>query len=142
MAEPTPTAQTLTGSCLCGLLKFTVSGVPSRFYHCHCSRCRKSSGTGHASNLFIEGGKLSWDGNPDDIRSYKLPEAERFTRTFCRQCGGPLPRELPAYNMVQVPAGTLNDEPGISPQAHIFQGSKTSWSCSAGQIPAFSDYPE
>lgn len=134
--------QTLHGSCLCGLLKFSVTGVPSRFYHCHCSRCRKSSGAGHSSNLFVEGGKLSWNGNMDDIRSYQLPEAKRFARTFCKQCGGPLPRELPAFNLVQIPAGTLNDEPNISPQAHIFQDSKAAWSCTSDLLTAFPAYPE
>ena len=136
------TEQTLHGSCLCGLLKFSVTGTPASFYHCHCSRCRKSSGAGHASNLFVEGGKLTWEGDTDAIRSYKLPEAKRFSRTFCSQCGGPLPRAIPDFNMVMIPAGTLDDEPNISPQAHIFQDSKAAWSCTSDHIAAFPNYPK
>ncbi len=45
----------LTGSCLCGEVRYTATGEESRFYHCHCKRCRKASGTGHASNLFPDG---------------------------------------------------------------------------------------
>lgn len=133
--------QTLNGSCLCGAVKFTVSGEPARFYHCHCSRCRKSSGAAHASNLFLQNGKIEWSGDTDSIRSFKLPEAERFTRTFCNHCGGPLPREIIALKMAFVPAGTLDDEPNISPQARIFQGSRTTWSCSGDALPGFESYP-
>lgn len=134
--------QSLTGSCLCGALKYRVSGEPTKFYHCHCSRCRKSSGTGHASNLFIEKGSLEWDGDTSLIRRFKVPEAKRFTRTFCNTCGGPLPREVPDYGFVFVPAGTLNEEPNIRPQARIFQDSRTSWSCSTEPLPGFDNYPQ
>lgn len=134
--------QVLKGSCLCGALHFTVTGVPARFLHCHCSRCRKSSGTGHASNLFVSDGSLDWTGDTALIKSFRLPDAERFSRTFCTQCGGPLPREVAAMNMVFVPAGTLDDEPDIKPQARIFQDSKTSWSCGGDGLPCFAQYPE
>ena len=48
------TQATLTGSCLCGAVKYAATGVATRFLHCHCSRCRKATGTGHASNLFLQ----------------------------------------------------------------------------------------
>jgi hypothetical protein len=51
---------TLKGSCLCGAVTYEASGEPKRFYHCHCSRCRKATGTGHASNLFLQPGTLRW----------------------------------------------------------------------------------
>jgi len=133
--------QTLNGSCLCGALRYSVTGEPARFFHCHCSRCRKSSGTGHATNLFVDNGRLTWTGDTGLIRFYKLPEAQRFSRTFCAQCGGPLPREITAMQQVFVPAGTLDDEPNIQPQARIFQGSKTAWSCAGDGLPCFAEYP-
>lgn len=134
------TEQTLKGSCLCGALQFVVTGEPTHFFHCHCSRCRKSTGTGHASNLFISNGVLAWAGDIALIRTYKLPEAERFARTFCAQCGGPLPREIGDTGRVFVPAGTLDDEPNIKPQARIFDSSKASWSCAGDQVPCFPQY--
>ena len=134
-------SQTLHGSCLCGSLKYTVTGTPAKFYHCHCSRCRKSSGTGHASNMFVDNGELSWTGDTDDIQLFKLPEADRFSRSFCRHCGGPLPRFIPQLNVVMIPAGTLDDAPNISPQARIFLNSKAPWSCTGDKLPTFADYP-
>ena len=135
------TQLSLQGSCLCGALPYTATGEFARFMHCHCSRCRKSTGTGHATNLFLKDGAVTWNGDTGLIKSYKLPEAERFTRTFCSQCGGPLPAEIKSMNLVFIPAGTLDDEPGISPQARIFFESRTSWSCSGEELPVFATYP-
>jgi len=136
------TEQTLKGSCLCGELQFVISGEPSRFYHCHCSRCRKSSGTGHASNVFVSNAQISWTGDRALIKHYKLPGAQRFARTFCSQCGGPLPREMGDTGQVFVPAGTLEDEPNIRPQARIFQNSRANWSCSGDMVPCFAEYAD
>ena len=135
------TQQTLTGSCLCGALHYAIEGEPVRFFHCHCSRCRKSTGTGHASNIFVSGGSLQWTGDTGSIGSYKVPEAKRFVRTFCSTCGGPLPKEIPDMDLVIIPAGTLDNEPNIGPQARIFQDSKSDWSCSGDEIPCFATYP-
>jgi hypothetical protein len=44
-------------------------------------------------------------------------------------------------NMVFIPAGTLDVEPNIAPQARIFQDSKASWSCAGDAIPCFPEYP-
>ena len=133
--------QSLGGSCLCGAVRYTATGEARRFYHCHCSRCRKASGTGHASNLFLQG-TLSWDSGEEQVQTFKLPEAERFTNTFCKTCGGRLPRFIEAAGMVFIPAGSLDQEPAISPQARIFVGSRANWSCEQGPIPAFDAYPE
>jgi len=133
--------QILSGSCLCGALKYRLNGSPDRFYHCHCSRCRKSSGTGHASNLFVHATDLEWTGDQGLIRFYKIPEAQRFTRTFCAQCGGPLPRLIKEIGIVFIPAGTLDVEPNMGPQARIFCDSRTSWSCDGDELPRFSNYP-
>lgn len=133
--------QTLTGSCLCGALHYSITGEPDRFYHCHCLRCRKSSGTGHATNLFVKGNTLTWTGDVGLLKSYKLPDAKRFTRTFCGQCGGPLPRAIADMNLVFIPAGTLDVEPNIAPQARIFIESRAAWSCADDDVPCFAAYP-
>jgi len=132
---------TLPGGCLCGAVRYTATGEAQRFYHCHCKRCRKASGTGHASNVFVKG-TLKWDSGEELVKSFKLPEAERFTNTFCSTCGGRVPRFLEEYGVVFIPAGSLDVEPGISPQARIFMGSRADWTCEDSDFPSFSEYPE
>ncbi len=130
---------TLTGSCLCGGVRYTVTGEEQRFYHCHCSRCRKATGTGHASNLFVQG-SLAWEQGEELVRSFKPPEAARFTNTFCATCGGRVPRYIPQLEMAFIPAGSLDVEPAMRPQARIFLGSRAGWSCDDEPLPGHETY--
>jgi hypothetical protein len=132
------TQSMLKGSCLCGAVKYEVAGDPKRFYHCHCSRCRKATGTGHASNLFLQPGMLKWLSGEDQIRAFKVPQAQRFTNSFCITCGSRLPRQ--ATDTVIIPCGSLDDEIPIKPQARIFSGSRATWSCSGDELPAYPEY--
>jgi hypothetical protein len=129
----------LSGRCLCGAARFTATGEARRFYHCHCSRCRKVTGTGHASNLFIKG-SLAWEQGEDNVALYRHAEAERFSNSFCRRCGSRLPRFVEEFGVVMIPAGSLDDEPPILPEARIFSGSRAAWSCTAGELPEYEKY--
>lgn len=136
------TQSTVTGSCLCGSVQYEVTGKPERFYHCHCKRCRKATGTGNGSLILltpITG--ISWLKGEDLLSRYKVPEAERFYNCFCQQCGGPMPRVVPELDGVLIPAGSLDTDSPIAPQARIFWDSRVEWSCSDG-LPVFSEYPE
>ncbi len=131
----------LKGSCLCGAMKYEATGEPQRFFHCHCSRCRKATGAGHASNLFLQPATLKWRAGEDQFRSFKVPEAKRFTNAFCATCGSRMPRQVKDTDAVIIPAGSLDDEAPLQPQARIFYESRASWSCDARELPVHSEYP-
>lgn len=131
--------QTLTGSCLCGGVRYTVTGELQRFVHCHCSRCRKSTGTGHATNLFVKG-TLKWESGEDLVRHFKVPDAERFTNAFCSTCGARVPRFSPQLQAVNIPAGSLDDVPDMKPTARIFQSSRAPWSCDDTVLVGYAEY--
>lgn len=132
---------TLNGGCLCGAVRYVCSGEPARFYHCHCRRCRKASGTGHATNFMLKPGEVDWLQGEDRLGRYKVPDAERFATCFCQTCGSPLPRVVPELGLVVIPAGSLDSEPPLRPQARIFWDSRADWSCAAGDLPVFAEYP-
>jgi len=132
---------TLKGSCLCGGVKYKVSGEPKAFFHCHCSRCRKATGTGHASNLFFRPGVLEWLSGEEQVRVFKVPEAKRFANNFCASCGSRLPRRANDSDAVVIPAGSLDEDAPIKPQARIFAGSRASWSCAGDAIPVYPEQP-
>lgn len=132
---------TVTGSCLCGEVSYQVTGESKRFYHCHCKRCRKATGTGHASNLLVAPQtSISWLSGEDRLGRYKVPEAERFYNCFCTHCGSPMPRVVPELDAVLIPAGSLDSEPPLTPQGRIFHASRADWSC-ADNLPVFDEYP-
>ena len=132
---------TMKGSCLCGTVTYEVAGEAKRFYHCHCSRCRKATGTGHASNLFVQPAALRWLSGEEQIRTFKVPEAKRFTNQFCGICGARLPRQPQDTDTVVIPAGSLDNEAPIAPEARIFTGSRANWSCSGDELPVHEGSP-
>lgn len=131
---------TLSGSCLCGAVTYQVEGDPKRFYHCHCARCRKATGTGHASNIFLQPGQLTWLSGSEHVRAFKVPEAERFTNQFCDVCGSRLPRQPEGTDIVSLPAGSLDCDVPIQPQARIFFDSRSNWSCQGDAIATYPEY--
>ncbi len=131
----------LEGSCLCGAVAYTVEGENRGFYHCHCERCRKVTGTGHASIVLVGTDSVAWQRGEDLLRRYDVPGAKRFASVFCSECGSYLPRVSPAAGLVAVPAGSLDHDPGITPEARIFAGSRTAWSCT-DDMPSYDEYPQ
>lgn len=131
----------LAGSCLCGSVAYEIHGQVLYFNHCHCERCRKASGTGHASNIIIKPDSVRWTAGESLLKRYRLPEAKRFAVHFCTVCGSPMPRVAEDLSYALVPAGSLDHDPGIRPERRIFQGSRAAWSCEAGDLPGFDTYP-
>ena len=137
---------TFQGSCLCGEIAYAIEGEALGFYHCHCQRCRKANGTGHGSNIRIQpkkvkGERIDFIRGEEKISRYKVPEAVRFRNDFCSSCGSPLPRYFDETGYIVLPAGSLDHELEITPEAHIFCGSKASWAC-RDQLAEFDEYPE
>jgi len=136
------TQESLTGSCLCGSVRYQIEGEGLVFYHCHCTRCRKSSGTGHASNLRVgPETSLRWTQGEALLKKYRVAEAERFYNLFCSNCGSPMPRAMPSIGAVVIPAGTLDTEPVMQPRSRIFWDSRVEWSCSGDGLPVHAEYP-
>lgn len=115
------------GSCLCGAVSFVVEGKPLRAVNCHCSRCRRGRSAAHASNLITAADGARFTRGEHNRSSYKVPEARFFAQVFCRTCGSPMPRIDHERGIAIVPMGSLDDDPGIRPQYHIFVGSKAPW---------------
>jgi len=130
------------GSCLCGTVRFEIDPPFQKMIHCHCSRCRKGTGTGHATNLTVAPAQLRWLAGEEAITRYALPTATSFGKWFCSHCGGPLPRLTRNDTIVVVPAGSLDTEPSMTPTDHIFWGSRMSWGCPSGGLPTHDEYPE
>ena len=144
-ATPRPRVETsgsdTQGSCLCGEVAYTISGSPLMMFYCHCSRCRLGRSAAHASNIFFKADGLTWLRGAELVRDYQLPGAKFFGAAFCRRCGSKLPRVSAERNVVNIPAGSLDNDPGIRVQAHIFVDSKASWDRITDQVPQFAAMP-
>ena len=132
----------LNGSCLCGSVTFAVDPPFKRMVHCHCSRCRKSTGTGHATNLYVQPEQLRWLTGESSITRYNLPTAKSFGKWFCKECGSPVPRLTRSGKTAVVPAGSLDSTPPITPSDHIFWDSRAPWGCASASLPTHVEYPD
>lgn len=134
--------QTINGSCLCGQIKFTITGPFDVFHLCHCSRCRKASASAHASNIFTDADRITWISGQSLIKRFDLPDAERFSKCFCTHCGSALPYISRKGNRLIIPAGVLDDDPGIKPQDNIFWANRAPWYDEALTAVRFEAYPD
>lgn len=132
----------LRGSCLCGAVTYEVRAPFLRFAHCHCSRCRKATGSAHATNLYASPDRFAWTAGEEHVVRFDLPTAKSFATTFCRLCGSPLPHHTRSRRELVVPAGSLDDEPSLRPNARIFVDSTAPWACATDDVPGFSELPE
>lgn len=129
-----------TGQCLCGAVKFRISGEFESFFLCHCSRCRKDSGSGHSANLFSSTAKLIWVSGEAKIKTFRLP-ASRHMKSFCSDCGSALPISQPEIGLLVVPAGSLDSPIDIRPDAHICCSSRADWDNDPSSIPRIDGLP-
>ena len=128
-----------TGSCLCQKVAYEVDGDFERFYLCHCSRCRKQTGSAHAANLFSRIAAFRWTSGESSVKKYQLPNT-RFAKSFCELCGSALPTVRDDGSIV-VPAGSLDCNINLRPLGHIHMGSKANWDQDLEKIPKFEALP-
>jgi hypothetical protein len=119
---------------------FEVEGGFDRFYLCHCEHCRKGTGSAHAANLFSFSSRLEWTGGQELITRFDLPST-RHTRSFCSICGSALPSVQMNGTLLVVPAGSLDTDVGVRPDAHIFMSSRAAWDSGLEQVPMLDRLP-
>ncbi len=124
------------GSCLCQKVQFEIIGDFESFYLCHCSYCQKDTGSAHAANLFSSQAELKWLKGKEQIKTFNLAPT-RHTKSFCMECGSALPTQHSKTQMIVVPAGSLDSQVDIKPNAHLFWSSKASWDNELNEVKKF-----
>ncbi|WP_278922062.1 GFA family protein [Pseudophaeobacter profundi] len=129
-----------TGQCLCGAVKFSISGAFESFFLCHCSRCRKDSGSAHSANLFSSTAKITWVSGEGNIKTFQIP-GSRHVKSFCTECGSALPVSQASAGILVVPAGSLDSQIDIRPKAHICFSSRANWDNDLASIEKIGGLP-
>ena len=116
----------LTGGCMCGGVRFEIDRPLVQASWCHCSRCRRRTGTGASVQGWIEPGALRVVQGEELIRSYRFEEG--WAKVFCRECGSSLWSEDPSGSgRKAVRFGAFDADPGIEPSYHQFVDYAPSW---------------
>ena len=128
-----------TGGCLCGAVRFGLKDKLAPVGFCHCSRCRRVSGTASNAILNIRRDRFEWLSGEDHIQIYATPTG--WKSLFCRACGCPVPHVRSDGQRVLVPAGALDGDPDLAISGHIFVGSKARWEVIGDHSPQFDEWP-
>jgi hypothetical protein len=127
----------IRGSCLCGGVKFEITRSVGPFELCHCTRCRKASGSAFAATVGVRRDDFRVTSGRDLIHTYEAPVREvapGFRTFFCARCGSPVPNPDPEP-WFEIPAGALDDDPELRPDRHIFVELKSPWFNIADTLP-------
>jgi len=130
----------LRGSCLCGGVRYEISGPLSYPLNCHCSMCRKAHGAAFRSRARVKADDFRWMQGAELVTYYESSPGNH--RGFCRVCGSPLlsrfDNDPRSYGL---PLGALDDDPGIKPGFHVFVASKAPWYDITDELPQFAELP-
>lgn len=131
----------IRGSCLCGGVRFELDGPAQLINHCHCSMCRKVTGAAFGSFLHADGRAFRWVSGEDLVQRY--PSSPGNVRAFCKVCGSNMPvlEDEPEGPHVNIPAGSIEGDPGVRPVVHIHVKSKAAWYEITDALPQFDVFP-
>jgi hypothetical protein len=120
------TGERLTGGCLCGGVRYELEPPFRRANACHCSRCRRHSGSAFLAQGRVARKRFRLLQGAELVRTFR-PEG-RAAKAFCERCGSSLfGGDWPEGDEVSVRLGTLDDAAGVHLDYHSFVGSKAGW---------------
>jgi len=130
-----------SGACLCGGTRYQITGEIRGFQYCHCSRCRRFTGSAHAANIFVSPDNFEWTVGEEAVGTFLLDGEPPFPTAFCKTCGSSMPSMSSSGRFWVIPAGTLASDPGIRPARNIFWGSRAPWFEPTSELPCHDELP-
>lgn len=139
---------TLRGSCLCGGIRFEITGPLIGASNCHCSMCRKQHGAAFRSRARVDKSDFKWVQGEALVTFYESTPG--VFRGFCRVCGSPIinkfapgtalaARDPKAPSRYGIALATLDGDPGVRPAAHVFAAYKAPWFEITDGLPQYSE---
>ena len=129
-------AERLTGGCLCGGVRFEVTGPFLRANHCHCSRCRRHSGAAGCMQARVRREQFRLLAGEDLLRVYG--RGEGAVKAFCTVCGSSVfGGTWPDGPQVSIRLGAFDGDPGVRLQFHTWVDSKAPWDDVTDALPRY-----
>jgi hypothetical protein len=134
VTDPELLPRILAGGCFCGAVRYAVPDEFRYAANCHCSNCRRTTGSAFKPFAGIERAKLALTQGSDRLLIYGEPTGHD---AHCGVCGSLLYSVVRDGAFVHVAMGTLIDAPSIRPNRHIFVGSKAPWFAITDDLPQY-----
>jgi hypothetical protein len=122
------------GGCLCGAVRYRISGTPMNITHCHCTMCRRASGAPVVTWLTVAPSAFAF--TQGAARIYR--SSPRAARGFCAGCGTPLTfvADKVAATEIDITVASLDDPAAFPPRKHIYAESRIPWFTCDPQLPS------
>jgi hypothetical protein len=133
----TANVRILAGACYCRAVRYEVADGFTYALNCHCSNCRRTTGSAFKPFAGIPREQLRVVHGADELLIYGGDAAHN---AHCRHCGSLLYSVVRDGAFVHVAMGTLCDAPTIRPSAHIFVGSKAPWYAITDDLPQYQEH--
>lgn len=128
-----------TGKCLCGAVEVAIHGAISAIIHCHCSLCRKNSGTAYATNGFVNSTEFIIEKGQEALSAFSFKAGR--TRYFCQHCGSPVySANDDDKSRVRLRLGIIDSAISERPMSHNFIDSKANWEDLTADLPHYSSF--
>jgi len=127
------------GSCLCGAVRFEISGKINNIVHCHCSLCRTAQGGAFATNGNVKQDEFRFVDGENNLTGFESTPGQ--TKFFCKTCGSPImSKNTTSPNNIRVRLGTIESDINERPGSHIFVTSKANWDVITDDLPKYEGY--
>ena len=127
----------ISGSCLCGGVRYEVSSPLTSAGHCHCTMCRQQSGAAFCTAAGVDPDCFHWLAGQELVSQFQ--SSPEVCRIFCKICGSNL-GIMQNGKVSMVSLGTVSGDPGVRPVDHIFVGSKAPWYEITDQLPQYQEW--
>lgn len=118
---------TVTGGCLCGGVRYEVTGRFVSASYCHCTRCQRRTGTAASAQARTEPSAVRIVRGAELVREWTPPD-EGWAKCFCSVCGGALwSRSRAEPPVFSVRLGSVDGDPGIRPEYRQFVAYAAAW---------------
>ncbi len=124
----------IRGGCLCGGVRYEIDGSLGEAGNCHCSMCRREHGAAFSTYADVDPSQFRWDFGEQLVALYESKPGVGWC--FCRVCGSTLAAS-DGGKVTSITLGTVEGDPGVRPQEHIFVGSKAPWYEIVDDLPQF-----
>ena len=127
----------ITGSCLCGKVKYEIAGEVGDIVHCHCKTCRKAHGAAFSSVAAVNDSDFNVSGS-GMLNSFESSKGKR--RYFCSNCGTQVYAKRDGSEHVILRLGSLDSDPCTKEKNHIWTSQKAGWYSINSNLPEHSEF--
>ncbi len=131
----------VSGGCLCGAIRYEISGEPRRMVNCHCDDCRKNTGAAFATNIMFDEGDVRVTQGETRKFEHVSDAGNTKTKEFCPNCGSQLFSTTAGRPAIVVKVGSMDDAGFVQPTANFYCARALAYADLSGDVTNFDEMP-